>query len=509
MAQTLADAFLADLGEELEEEEAEEQEEQDDTGEKQDEELGEERSKDKGKGKEPSWEEVDVSQYEDVRSIAHLLTGDELQSLLKTIEENASKQPKSTTSGPIEADPEYGLIVRCTEMTAKLSDELQLVHKFVRDHYAKKFPELESLVLNPLDYAKAVKRIGNETDLTVVNLSDILPPATVMVVSVTASTTEGTPLPESKMERIVEGCDEIIALDTARQRILGYVESRMSYIAPNLSIIVGTSIAAKLMGAAGGLTALSKMPSGNVQILGSKKRALGGFASISLRSHTGFIDDCEILQHTPQSLKMKARRLMAGKCTLAARVDSFHDAPEGACGRKLRQEIEKKINKWQEPPPPKAPKPLPVPDQKAKKKRGGARMRRMKEKYAVTEVRKQANRMAFGPDVEDSSYGMGQNFGMLGKSGSGKIRVAAENKNLLLKNKRRKTAGGATTVGGASTATSGMASSLAFTPVQGFELEDPLAAARKVQQANEKYFSATSGFAKVIKRDANCLKEQT
>lgn len=38
------------------------------------------------------------------------------------------------------------------------------------------------------------------------------------------------------------------------------------------------------------------------------------------------------------------------------------------------------------------------------------------------------------------------------------------------------------------TTTSGLASSLAFTPVQGIELVDPTAAAERVKKANEKYF---------------------
>jgi len=59
------------------------------------------------------------------------------------------------------------------------------------------FPELESLVLNPLDYGRVVRKVGNETDLTLVDLSDILPAATIMVVT-TASTTSGKSLdPES------------------------------------------------------------------------------------------------------------------------------------------------------------------------------------------------------------------------------------------------------------------------------------------------------------------------
>lgn len=39
-----------------------------------------------------------------------------------------------------------------------------------------------------------------------------------------------------------------LELNQSKHRIYEYVESRMSFIAPNLSIIVGASTAAKLMG---------------------------------------------------------------------------------------------------------------------------------------------------------------------------------------------------------------------------------------------------------------------
>jgi len=49
-------------------------------------------------------------------------------------------------------------------------------------------------------------------------------------------------------------------------QILTFVESRMASIAPNLSLIVGSEIAAKLMGLAGGLHLLSRMPACNVLV---------------------------------------------------------------------------------------------------------------------------------------------------------------------------------------------------------------------------------------------------
>ncbi len=121
--------------------------------------------------------------------------------------------------------------------------------------------------MNPVEYARTVKRIGNETvriknsfpnptdeldsliffcclqynlddatlmttrsdhiqidvsfqqDLTLVDLTDILPAATIMVVSVTGSTTTGIALPDETMNKVNEACDELLSLEEARIRV--------------------------------------------------------------------------------------------------------------------------------------------------------------------------------------------------------------------------------------------------------------------------------------------------
>jgi U4/U6 small nuclear ribonucleoprotein PRP31 len=55
-------------------------------------------------------------------------------------------------------------------------------------------------------------------------------------------------------------------------------------------------------------------------------------------------------------------------------------------GQKFKSEMAAKIEKWQEPPPAKTAKPLPAPDAEAKKRRGGRRLRKMKERYGLTDV---------------------------------------------------------------------------------------------------------------------------
>ena len=120
--------------------------------------------------------------------------------------------------------------------------------------------------------------------------------------------------------------------------------------------------------------------------------------------------------------------MVAAKCTLAARVDSFHESIDGSIGRGLFEDIEQKFQKWQEPPPFKEAKPLPRPDEAPKKKRGGRRVRKMKEKSAVTELRRQANRVQFGKIEEDMfQTDIGFSFGTQAK-GSGKVRAAAVDK---------------------------------------------------------------------------------
>ena len=52
----------------------------------------------------------------------------------------------------------------------------------------------------------------------------------------------------------------------------------MNVLAPNLSAIVGTTTAAKLLGVAGGLTGLAKMPACNVHVGAGSHLSLVGYS---------------------------------------------------------------------------------------------------------------------------------------------------------------------------------------------------------------------------------------
>lgn len=281
----------------------------------------------------------------------------------------------------------------------------------------------------------------------------------------------------------------------------------MATAAPNLTALVGADVAAALMGVAGGLAPLASMPACNLQLLGARRGALAGRSSRGARLRDGFVATCAILQNTPPALRQRAARLVASKAALMARVDAAGSDGTGATGAAMRAEVDAKIAKWQEPPPARVAKMLPVPDAGPKQRRGGRRARAAKERYGVTDLRRAANRVGFNVVEEDvlagdELVGVGQLAGPGGGAGT-RLRLAAKagkvrmTKTAQKKYGRTLAAGAASSLGGG---VAGTASSLAFTPVQGIELEDPArhavreAAADAARGGSESYFSAYGGF---------------
>lgn len=197
---------------------------------------------------------------------------------------------------------------------------------------------------------------------------------------------------------------------------------------------------------------------------------------------------------------MKAQRKVGAKVALAARVDMAASSPNGQFGLDMLDKLEREMERLARPPPSKVTKALPRPDAQKKNKRGGQRARKAKEAYAQSELSKLQNRMRFGEAEEEEMVGdeiMG--MGMIGNS-SGKIRATANDGR---KAKMSKSAKGrlasAKAASSSGTATSGLASSLAFTPVQGLELIDPSKAAKRVADANAKWFADDGSFTHVAK----------
>lgn len=427
---------------------------------------------------------------------------------------------QTTHIGSIEDNPEYHLLTQSNTLSTSIDNEIILVHKFIRDHYSIRFPELETMVQNPLDYAKVVAIIGNgpmngesikrlqtSTDNVLgVTLRTVLDGPSLMIVTVEATTTKGRELTDAELQRVLQACEMTINLDKAKKTLTDYVQSRMNLFAPNLTALIGSLTAAQLLNFAGGLTGLAKTPACNLASLGSKKNSGTGFATNVGVRQQGFLYHSPIIKGIPNDLKKQAMRIVSAKVVLAARVDRVHSSPSGATGEELKSACLDRLEKLTEPPPNKGQRALPAPDDKPARKRGGRRARKAKEATAMTDLRKAQNRMVFGKEEKEVGYGTGEGtkgLGMIGAANDGRIRNLQIDQRTKAKLSKKNTGWGTGTplsgsasslrgfgqgagavdlrgkglrasgVGSSLGATSGTASSVAFTPVQGLELVDP------------------------------------
>jgi len=116
------------------------------------------------------------------------------------------------------------------------------------------------------------------------------------------------------------------------------------------------------------------------------------------------------------------------RVALAARVDATKQSPDGAVGRDIRAEIEKKIQLWLNPPANKEIKAFPIPNEVQRKRRGGRKARAYKKKFQMTETRKLANRTAFGQEEQEITGLDGELVGV-GMTTTGKVRKTVDEGN--------------------------------------------------------------------------------
>ena len=467
----------------------------------------------------------------DIRNAQTLMTN--LEPVLQQIDEVKDKMEEMMDGESIEDNPEYQLLKEANEFSTQIDGETQAVHKFIRDNYSLRFPYLEELVKNPVDYAKTVAILGNRPlddikniaqdadNIVGVPLKSILDAPSLMVITVEATRASGRELQDIELAAVMTACKLLLSLDKSKHILTEYVQSRMSVFAPNLTELIGSLTAAQLINYAGGLAGLAKTPACNIAPLGSNKASgLGLATNIGIR-HQGFLYHSPILEQIRPDLKKQGLRIVSAKVILAARVDMVHQAPDGSTGRQLKDECERRLDKLTEIPANKGVRALPAPDDKPARKRGGRRARKAKEATAMTEIRKAQNRMAFGKEEKEVGYGDStKGMGMVGATDTGRLRAQQIDPKTRAKlSKKNPGWGGDTTLGAASslksfgaggTATSlraqglrtggvglqgsGM-SSVAFTPVQGLELVDPRAreeANRKRKADEDRWFKGGS-----------------
>lgn len=140
-----------------------------------------------------------------------------------------------------------------------------------REWYGWHFPELSKIITDNLAFVRTVEVMGTRDNAKHVDLSDILPEEVEEKVKEAAEISMGTEISDEDILNIKHLCIQVVEIQEYRTQLYEYLKNRMIAIAPNLTILVGELVGARLISHAGSLMNLAKHPASTVQILGAEK----------------------------------------------------------------------------------------------------------------------------------------------------------------------------------------------------------------------------------------------
>ncbi|XP_039998317.1 nucleolar protein 58 [Xiphias gladius] len=240
------------------------------------------------------------------------------------------------------------MIVQAISLLDDLDKELNNYIMRCREWYGWHFPELGKVITDNLAYCKAVRKIGDRTNVAGSDLSELLPEEIEAEVKLAAEISMGTEVSEQDIGNIKHLCDQVIEISEYRTQLYDYLKNRMMAIAPNLTVMVGELVGARLISHAGSLLNLAKHPASTVQILGAEKAL---FRALKTRKDTpkyGLIYHASLVGQTTAKNKGKISRMLAAKASLAIRYDALGEDTNAEMGAENRAKLEARLRQLEE-----------------------------------------------------------------------------------------------------------------------------------------------------------------
>ncbi len=239
------------------------------------------------------------------------------------------------------------MIIQSIALLDQLDKDINTFAMRVREWYSWHFPELKLIVTDNFMFARCASYIKDKSKLS----EDMLPGLTEITgeedvsqkILKAARASMGMDTSEQDMLNIIIFTDRMIALALYRKQLYSYLEDKMKTVAPNLSSLIGDTVAARLIQKAGSLTSLAKCPASTVQILGAEKAL---FRALKTKGNTpkyGLIYHSSFIGRASAKNKGRISRYLANKCSIASRIDSFIDEPTSAFGEQLREQVEERL----------------------------------------------------------------------------------------------------------------------------------------------------------------------
>lgn len=245
------------------------------------------------------------------------------------------------------------MIVQAIALLDDLDKELNTYAMRVKEWYGWHFPEMARILNDNLAYAKVILKMGMRTNWENCELAEILPEEIETAVKSAADRSMGTEITEEDLDNIQLLAEQVVSFTEYRQQLASYLSARMTAIAPNLTVLVGELVGARLIAHAGSLMNLSKSPASTIQILGAEKALFRALKTKHDTPKYGLIYHASLIGQASGRNKGKMARVLAAKAAIGIRVDALQDwgekeedIPEdekAALGLEARFNLERKL----------------------------------------------------------------------------------------------------------------------------------------------------------------------
>ena len=206
-------------------------------------------------------------------------------------------------------------LIQAINSIDEIDESISKLIERIREWYALYFPEMD-LIKNNETYIKLIYE--NKTKEEIVNAKSDAFPEDMLDIE--------DDINPNDLDIMNNYAKSIYELQKTRKNIIDYIDVKMESIAPNLRLLVGSSLGAKLISHAGGLKRLASYPSSTVQIMGAEKALFRHLKSGDRPPKYGLIYQHPQVRGAKWWNRGKIARLLAGRISLAARKDVFtHD----------------------------------------------------------------------------------------------------------------------------------------------------------------------------------------
>ena len=222
----------------------------------------------------------------------------------------------------------------------------------LREWYGLHFPELDNIIDGIAGYSKIVTT-GRREDLNEDAFTNAgFPESKVNMLNVVQEKSRGGEISDENLEIVKSLAQRMLDMLDLRKNLEDHLEKEMNNVAPNLAIILGTGVAARMLSRTGSLKKLSSLPASTIQVLGAERALFRSLKTGAPPPKHGILFQHTLVHAAPRWQRGKIARAVAAKAVIAARVDVYGNGVNATLMEKLNLRIKEIDTKYSDAPEP-------------------------------------------------------------------------------------------------------------------------------------------------------------